>query len=253
VFAGVVTRPVKTSRRRLLAGFAVATATSRFVLARQPVTAAGVFGAIGDGRTDSTEMLNTAARAVPEGGGVLVVPPGRYRVTGPIFLKSGTVLTGPGATIVGIDDEWQPAAVTRALVTNVGRAAKALCDHDITVCEIAFEYIGAQFGDAHAVEFRKSRGIAVESCTFSGGGNATALLACQDTKVIRCVSEGTLNCAFDHWEGSSDCIVHDCVATCARSYGILFTGVGTAPDDHEHAMRVSAINNRIDSPSEAGI
>lgn len=210
------------------------------------------FGVVGDGRTDATEALNAAARALSANGGVLRLPRGRYRLTNSLVLKSGTVLTGSGATIVGVDT-WQPGAPSRALVTNAGRGAATITDRDITVRDIAFEYVGYQFGDAHAVEFRKARHILIDGCTFSGGGNATAFLACRETEVARCVSQGTLNCAYDHWEGSSDCRVHDCVATCAQNYGILFTGVGTDPHDDEIARHCTAINNRIYSPTEAGI
>ena len=48
-------------------------------------------------------------------------------------------------------------------------------------------------------------------------------------------------------------MVQHCVATCARGYGVLFTGVGTEMGNHQHAARLNAIGNRIYSPSAAGI
>jgi polygalacturonase len=240
------------SRRNFLANLVAVAARPRLAVAALPIIDAGKFGLIGDGRTDVTQALNAAANAVPQHGGVLTLPPGDYRVTGPVILKSGTVLTGPGATIMGFDEAQHPTS-KRMLVTNANADAATAIDGDITVRDIAFQYVGDQLGDAHAIQFRKANHLLVENCRFSGGGNGTAFLACQNTEVAHCVSQGTLNCAYDHWEGSSDCLVHDCVAICGRNYGILFTGVGTQQSDNQHARRVSAINNRIESPTQAGI
>lgn len=56
------------------------------------------FGAAGDGVTDSTEAFNAAVDAVGRaGGGAVLVPPGRYRLTGVIWMHhSGVVLRGVG-------------------------------------------------------------------------------------------------------------------------------------------------------------
>lgn len=243
---------VEISRRSFVGGATLATTVPRVVPTRAPTTNAAAFDAIGDSRADATGSLNEAAQAVPDSGGILYVPPGRYRITSTIALKSGTTLIGSGATIFA-GDERHPSLAGRSLVTNVGCIEAAISDHEITVRDIAFEYVAQQLGDAHAVQFRKVKGIIFNSCIFSGGGNATAFLACRDTQVIRCVSQGTLNCAYDHWEGSSNCVVRDCVATCAQGYGILFTGVGTTANDHHRAINVAAVNNRIHSPTAAGI
>ncbi len=249
------------SRRGLLGGMlglAFASALPRCGVARGLTVDAGAFGAVGDGRADATAALNAAARAVPAGG-VLHVPPGRYRITHPVLLHTGTTLAGPGATLFATE-AWQSPHPGRdrtkrwkVMVANLNHAAADIQDHDITVRDIHFQYVGTQDGEAHAVEFRMARKIVVDSCSFSGGGNATAFLACRETEVVRCISQGTLNCAFDHWEGTSDGLVHQCVATCARGYGILFTGAGTEKAHHAHAARLSAIGNRIYTPSAAGI
>lgn len=47
------------------------------------------FGATGDGATDDTDAIQAALDAVPEGGGTVYFPPGRYRV-GPRGLRYGS-------------------------------------------------------------------------------------------------------------------------------------------------------------------
>jgi hypothetical protein len=247
------------SRRRLLligAGSALSFAAGA---APPAVRDAGVFGAIGDGSADDTAALQAAAQAIPDSGGILSVPAGRFRITSTILLKSGTTLMGRGATIVA-GTPWRvlPArrpgrSPGRALVSNVNVAADEITDHDITVDGLYFEYPGPPNGNAHAVNFRKVRGVVVTNCHFSGGGNGTAFLACENTEVSHCTSRGTINCAYDHWEGPRAALVHNCTAICAGGYGILFTGVGTEPEDDEVGSNLRAIGNRIENPEQAGI
>ena len=68
-------------------------------LPRRRVTAAVTgFGAVGDGVTDCTAAFNAAVEAVgAAGGGVVFVPPGRYLLTGIVWVHhSGVVLRGAG-------------------------------------------------------------------------------------------------------------------------------------------------------------
>jgi hypothetical protein len=68
-------------------------------LPRPPVCATVTrFGAVGDGVTDSTDAFRAAIDAVGRnGGGAVLVPPGRYRLTGVIWMHhSRVVLRGAG-------------------------------------------------------------------------------------------------------------------------------------------------------------
>ncbi len=96
-------------------------------------------------------------------------------------------------------------------------------------------------------------GALISECRFQGGGNGTAFLACRQTVVERCEARQTLNCAFYHWEGSSNGVVRDCIARCAHGYGILFTGQGTVSGDHRDARGMQARGNLIENPGTAGI
>jgi polygalacturonase len=241
---------VMLPRRRLISA-AMATAGVNYPLTCRPLVAnPPSFAALADGVTDATQALNAAAQDLPNNG-VLVLPRGRYRVTRPLLLRSTTTLIGPEATIFCVGD--RDSSESHPLVSNVGRNESVIHDHDIAVHDISFEYLGYVTGGSHAIEFRKVNGVRIKACRFSGGDNGTAILACRDTEVSDSVAQGTLNCAFDHWEGSSQCVVRNCMATCAEGYGILFTGVGTDPNDHQQATQLTATDNIVRSPTEAGI
>lgn len=53
------------------------------------------YNAVGDGVTDDTAAFTSAV----VGGGLVNVPPGHYRLTGPIFLPADTILQGEGQRI----------------------------------------------------------------------------------------------------------------------------------------------------------
>lgn len=60
------------------------------------------FGAAGDGEADDTAALLAAIAALPEGGGVVYLPAGRYVVDDVLVVSSGTALVGDGqyATVI---------------------------------------------------------------------------------------------------------------------------------------------------------
>jgi hypothetical protein len=237
-------------RRRLIT-VAMATVAAHYPVTRGAISANVTnFDAFADGVADASQALNAAAQDLPDNG-VLALPRGRYRVTRPLLLRSTITLTGPEATIFCVGDT--ELSESHPLVSNVGRNEPIILDHDIAVHDISFEYLGYVTGGSHAIEFRKVNGVRIKACQFSGGDNGTAFLACRDTEVADCIAQGTLNCGFDHWEGSSQCVVHKCVATCAEGYGILFTGVGTDPNDHQRASQLTATDNIVRSPTQAGI
>ncbi len=74
-----------------------------------PILDVGRYGAIGDGQVDDTEALQRAVDAVPEGGGIVWLPPGRtyrttnvIRVTGDhtkLWAPNGQAEIRPSATI----------------------------------------------------------------------------------------------------------------------------------------------------------
>ena len=60
------------------------------------------FGARGDGQADDTAALRTAvAAAAKSGGGRVVIPPGIFKISGPIDLPSGVIIDGSGSAYNG--------------------------------------------------------------------------------------------------------------------------------------------------------
>ena len=87
-------------------------------LPHPPVAASVIdFGAAADGTTDCAPAFNAALRSAGEnGGGVVFVPPGTYRLSSPVFIQwSNVVLRGAAreATILHfdrpLDDGYRPA------------------------------------------------------------------------------------------------------------------------------------------------
>lgn len=66
---------------------------------KSEVTYVTDYGAKGDGETDDSQaFINAVANR-----GLIIVPPGKYRITKPITLQSNTILTGCGGSVLLID------------------------------------------------------------------------------------------------------------------------------------------------------
>lgn len=85
---------------------------------KSEVTYVTDYGAKGDGVTDDSQaFINAVANR-----GLIIVPPGKYRITKPITLQSNTILTGCGGSVLLID-----GAVPAINIWSAG-----LIYHDVT-------------------------------------------------------------------------------------------------------------------------
>lgn len=85
---------------------------------KSEVTYVTDYGAKGDGVTDDSQaFINAVANR-----GLIIVPPGKYRITKPITLQSNTILTGCGGSVLLID-----GAVPTINIWSAG-----LVYHDVT-------------------------------------------------------------------------------------------------------------------------
>lgn len=125
------------------------------------------FGAIGDGATLSTSNIQAAIDACAKnGGGKVIVPPGRF-LTGPLFLKSDlTFEVFPGSTLIFHDDiENNPIIDGRWEGIERKVYASLFTGHDLQNVTITgrgtIEGQGQKWWEAHEInqELRKKAGI----------------------------------------------------------------------------------------------
>lgn len=89
-----MTRTVTTGRRAFLfgatgaLGLTQAASTQSVAPERILSVSPHAFGAVGDGRTDDTEAVQRAIDAIAATGGVVLFPPGRYRITSTLRVSS---------------------------------------------------------------------------------------------------------------------------------------------------------------------
>ena len=96
-------------------------------IAMSPATNVKECGAIGDGTADDTEAFKKAAAI----GGLIIVPQGKYRIKQTISLKSNTILTGCGGSVILID-----GASPVMQVWSSGKIDRENCNVRITNLEI---------------------------------------------------------------------------------------------------------------------
>ena len=143
------------------------------------------YGAVGNGSTDDTAAIQAAVDAVPSTGGILYFPPGRYRVTAPITMKSYVHIVGcepaarywtyssslmPSACAIEVADSFSGAAVL------VYAASQAYSIRNISI-------IGRNVGTVHGVSTAASTGETnalfenVAVVNMGGSGFSGGLLA----------------------------------------------------------------------------
>ncbi len=77
------------------------------------------FGVIGDGTTDDTVALQKAIDYTSKKRGILTLPPGRYRITKPLFMKSNLRLRGtPGKSVIVQTDSPYDMVLGNAFPSN---------------------------------------------------------------------------------------------------------------------------------------
>ena len=131
---------------------------------RSASTNAATFGAAGDGAADDTTALQAALNATAAAG-VLYLPPGQYRTTGPLNWPSGVTIEGRGlASLVvtgnysaltvgpGAADGWIRGVRFVGTMPTTGVATKA------AQCGINIDATAAQ----------RATGMRVENCSFEG-------------------------------------------------------------------------------------
>ena len=88
------------------------------------------YGAIGDGTTDDTAAIQAAIDAAEAaGGGIVLLPPGTYKVTGALVIDS------PGVSVVGIGAPIVVTTSSSANVYTITADRTVISDHRINVSD----------------------------------------------------------------------------------------------------------------------
>jgi hypothetical protein len=100
------------------------------------------FGAKGDGVTNDTAAIQTALDSLPDGGGVVYVPPGTYRVLNLSITTSGTHFTGDGfsSCLKLIDEPGTPSGGASVLRINKGGGEAPVVGVSVTHLNIDGNY-----------------------------------------------------------------------------------------------------------------
>jgi hypothetical protein len=99
------------------------------------------YGAVGDGATDDKVAIQAAITASPSTGGVVYLPPGTYRLTGALVLKSNLVLAGAGSMMSVL----QGNGTMSLLVQYTSDNGTTLTD--VTIRDLGFDLNGYNTAD----------------------------------------------------------------------------------------------------------
>lgn len=177
------------------------------------------FGAVGDGVTDDWGPFQAALDAVPDVGGIVIIPPApvSYLIGTQLRHKSRTIIRGAGRggkliTNSGFVSGSVSSGTTvyggSSLFLNVNSqsdetAFSGYRDFDITFENVCIDR-SADIDAGHCIFNRAVQRVRIVNCEFIGGFDGTAAVTCDDHKVIGCTSTEQTNCCYDHWGGCTD-------------------------------------------------
>ena len=176
------------------------------------------FGADPTGNDDSTLAIQDALAEVPDDGGVVVIPPGLYKVSDSLPIKSNTKVSMYGAEIRPVaTEQWRGTYgfCFKNVNTQGFDPAAVIIDENITIEGGTINYVDFLSwpdGSRHLIFMRRVRHVRILNMRLLNGGDSVALMGCDDTLIEGCYAEGFKNCAWDHWDGPSNGRVGNCYA-----------------------------------------
>ena len=189
-------------------------------------------GAVPDGKTLNTGVIQEAINRVSEhGGGTLVFPPGKF-LTGAIILKSGVTLEiKKGAILMGSTnpDDYlsiQPGFValrtgqpTKQLIfaenqKNISIIGEGTIDGQGSYFERAEENDDPGVTRPHLIQFIKCENVTIEGIRLrNSGGWMQHYLACKNLQIkgIDVYNHANYNCDGIDIDGCEDVVISDCM------------------------------------------
>ena len=203
------------------------------------------YGAVGNGTTDDTAAIQTAATACPAAGCTLYFPPGyTFGVSGTLLLSSNTHILAYGATLLDISGNF-------SFLKNLHNSATTLTDSNITIEGLTLDYgTSGTGGGYHAIEMSFVNHVQVLSavCQLRGAGDCTAMIGTNDTLVQGNSSFGSTNAAYDHWWGASNARVIGNYASIQAGYAALMNTDPTSGITTPVSTNLVFSNNEIVCP-----
>lgn len=179
------------------------------------------FGADPTGNDVASGFIQEAADAIPDDGGVLLLPPGIYKFDEVVRLKPKTKVMQHGATLrpvryqdyTPLTDNATPGIGGYYVFANKNFSLDGTPDDGIEVWGGTFDYSDFGIvpgGGAHAIHFLNARNIKIGHGTLQAGEDYIACRACDDVLVIGCSAYDFGNCAWDFWWGCKNVRVIGC-------------------------------------------
>ena len=223
------------------------------------------YGAVGDGTTDATAAIQSAANAAA--GGILYIPEGNFKISAPINISSNTKVVGAGIGSRIFGTAITPATFPLNPVDGSGQAIFLLNGVD----NISFDSIHLDTStllyttvnvSSRAITAGDASYVWVSNCKFTVSGAATAFERCDhyyitnnDIYVNKVSGSAAHDGIIDQWYGSNNFVIdnNNIVCNVTTNYGILVTGANTESTLGTPSYQFSITNNKVTNISQSGI
>lgn len=198
------------------------------------------YGAAGDGVTNDTVAFTNAVAALPASGGTLVIPPGVYRLFGPIDLSAKQEVlvkgSGPSSVVQAGANGFPLFTVTTNGVTN-------LTGYEWQDLKLNGQGFVASDGIALAGLSGTSRvsSIRVSRVSFDVLGSGLTMAYCANIFVTDCFAQG---CTTGYWaQNCADTNFTSCMAQNGSGVGFKMEGSGLGSAFDEGVRMVGCSTN----------
>jgi hypothetical protein len=180
------------------------------------------YNARGNGSTDDTVAIQAALDALPTTGGVVYLPPGRYKVSSTLMItQDNTTFIGAGAgnrigaTQVGAGSRIEAATGISGSILRVQRTANDRTVYGVKIQDIAIDG-NSITGNIDGILFRSVKGelhnVAINNCTANGARiQGYSGWPAERNKFIACDSGYNAAAGIYFDSDASDNTIADCV------------------------------------------